>query len=726
MALTEKPLDSREAGASPPARPGVFARTARFAHRRRWLALTLWVVVLVGVWGAASGGDDYRENYTLPGTESQAASDLLDRSSETKTGDSLQVVLHDKDGLREPAVQDRVDKMLAEVAKLPKVTQVRSLYEDKAAISADGRIGYATVVLDVTSANMPRGDTERILDAVKTVEGQGLQAELGGGAARKLAAGEGGMGEMIGLVFALVILVFMFGTLIAAGLPIITALFAVGSTLAVIVVASHFVTIADYTPYVMMLVGLGVGIDYALLIFARFRSELARGDSHEDATVKALDSAGRTAFFAGSTVILALLGLVALGLGSLQGMALSVALTVLVTLLASLTLLPALLGIFGKRFARQFATRDAKRAAKRRPAAGTGWRAFATRVQRKPLAVLIAGLVVTCALAFPALSLRLGFTDAGNDKPDSTSRQAYDLLSQGFGPGFNGPLYVVVEGENGAGKPAAAIAKTLNGTKGVAAATGPLPTDDANVATVMTFPTSSPQDEGTSDLVDRLRDDVLPRAAEETGARYLVGGATAASEDYSAKVADRMPVFMAIVVGLSLVLLMVVFRSVLIPLKAALLNLLSIGAALGAISLVFQHGMFGVEPGPIEAYLPVVIFAIVFGLSMDYEIFLVSRIQEEWQRAKDPTVAVREGLGHTGSVIIAAGAIMVVVFGSFMLSPERMLQQLGFGMAVAIFVDVLVIRCLIVPAVMQLLGKRAWWLPAPLAKVLPRVDLEKH
>ncbi|MCX5171270.1 MMPL family transporter [Streptomyces antibioticus] len=726
MSLTEKDSRAPESGAQPPVVAGVFARVARFSHRRRRLALTLWIIVLVGVWAAASGGDDYRENYSLPGTESQAAADLLNHSSKTTTGDSLQIVLHDEDGLRGADVRGRVDAMLAEVAKLPKVTQVRSLYEDESAVSQDGTIGYATAVLDVTAPNMPREDTERILDTVKEVEGQGLTAELGGGAARKLATGEGGWGEMLGLVFALVILVFMFGTLIAAGLPIVTALFAVGSTLAVIVVASHFVTIADYTPYVMMLVGLGVGIDYALLIFARFRSELVRGATPEEANVKALDSAGRTAFFAGSTVILALLGLVALGLGSLQGMALSVALTVLVTLLASLTLLPALLGVFGDRFARQFRARAAKRAASSRPEEGAAWRRFASGVQRRPLAVLLVAVVALGALAFPALSLRLGFTDAGNDKAGSTSREAYDLLSKGFGPGFNGPLYVVVEGKDGAEAPATAVAAALNDTDGVAAATGPIPTDDPNVATVMAFPTTSPQDEGTSELVGTLRDDVLPRVAEETGARYLVGGATAASEDYSDKVAARMPVFMAIVVGLSLLLLMVVFRSVLIPLKAALLNLLSIGAALGAISLVFQHGMFGVEPGPIEAYLPVVVFAIVFGLSMDYEIFLVSRIQEEWHRAKDPAVAVREGLGHTGSVIIAAGAIMVVVFGSFMLSPERMLQQMGFGMAVAIFVDALVIRCLIVPAVMQLLGRRAWWLPAPLAKVMPGVRLERH
>lgn len=731
MSLTEKQTPSVPPPPAPSApasaHPGVFARVAAFSHRRRWLALLLWVVVLIGVWGGASAGADYREDYSLPGTESQAAADLLAGSSKQQTGDSLQVVLHDTAGLDQAATREKVGDMLAEVGELPKVAQVRSLYDDTSAIAPDGRIGYATVVLDVSAQEMPRADTERILETVQKVEGGGLQAELGGGAARKLATGEGGMAEMIGLVAALVILVFMFGTLIAAGLPIITALFAVGSTLAIIVVASRFLTIADYTPYVMMLVGLGVGIDYALLIFARYRSELVAGRSSADATVTALDSAGRTAFLAGTTVILALLGLVVLGLGSLQGMALSVALTVLVTLIASLTLLPALLGIFGARFARQFTTRAAKRAEKGKAEPGTQWRKLATGVQRRPLAVLLVAVIALGALAFPALSLRLGFTDAANDKAGSTSREAYDLLSQGFGPGFNGPLVVVVDGKGKqAAEPADELSRVLNDTPGIAAATGPLPTESASVATVMVFPDSSPQDKATSDLVGNLRGDVLPKVSESTNAGYLVGGATAASEDYSSKVADRMPVFMTIVVGLSIVLLMVMFRSVLIPLKAALLNLLSIGAALGAISLVFQHGMFGIEPGPIEAYLPVVIFAIVFGLSMDYEIFLVSRIQEEWRRTGDPEVAVREGLGHTGSVIITAGAIMVVVFGSFMMSPERMLQQMGFGMAVAIFVDALIIRCLIVPAAMQLMGRRAWWMPSPLLKVVPRMELEKH
>jgi putative drug exporter of the RND superfamily len=702
-------------------RQGVFVRVAGFAHRRRWLALTLWVAVLAGVWAAASAaGDDYRNSSSLPGTESQQAADLLAEHGAARAGDTVEIVLHHDRGLREPGVEQRVTDMLDAVAGLPKVGQVHSMYDREGAISPDGTIGYATVLLDVPSDDMPATDTQRILDAAKQVEGAGLQAELGGEAARLLAGSGTGAAESAGLLAALVILVLMFGTVIAAGLPIIIALFAVGSTVGVIVLASHVFTIAEWTPPMMILVGLGVGIDYALLIFARYRAELVRGADPERATVTAMDAAGRSVFFAASTVILALLGLVALGLGALQGMALSTALTVLVTMLAALTLLPALLGIFGRRFARQFTRRAERRKARGKAADGTGWRRLAAAVQRRPLAALLAGTVLVGALAFAALDVRLGFSDAGSDAPDSTSRQAYDLLSSGFGPGFNGPLLVVTDGGSAA---AGQAARALRDTPGVQAVADPVSTLDGKAATILVFPTTSPQDERTSALVGTLRADVLPPLAAENGARYVVGGPTAAAEDYSDKVGDRMPLFIAIVVGLSLLLLMAVFRSVLIPLKAAVLNLLSIGAALGAMKLVYQDGLFGVEGGPIEAYLPVLIFAIVFGLSMDYEIFLISRMHEEWVRSGNPSNAVREGLAHTGSVITAAGAIMIVIFAAFMLSPERLLQQTGFGMAVAIFVDAVVIRCLIVPAAMELMGRRAWWLPAPLARLLSEVKL---
>ncbi|WP_110945640.1 MMPL family transporter [Streptomyces avicenniae] len=708
-------------------KPSPFARTAAFSFRRRKLVVLLWIALLAAVWGVASAtGDDYRADYSLPGTDSQRAADLLAAHGSDQGADTLDIVLYDEAGLRAGGTEGRVTAMLDEVGRLPDITEVVSPYAAGAALSGDGTTGYATVVLAVPSERMTAPAVQEILDTARDAQTDGLRVELGGDAARLLAE-SGGAGEGLGILAALVVLVLLFGSVVAAGLPIITALLAVGSTLGVIVIASHAFTIADYTPYMMMLVGLGVGIDYALLIFARFRTELAGGETPERAAVNALDAAGRTVFFAGCTVIVALLGLVALGLGSLQGIGLSVALTVLVTMAAALTLLPALLGFTGARLARRFAARDTKRAARGARPSGDRWRTVAGAVQRRPLLALLLAVAALLGLSAPALGMRLGFADAGNDPETTTSRAAYDLLSDGFGPGFNGPFVVVTAGgHDGAERAAADASALLADTPGIAATTPPVPSPDGAVATVVAFPDSAPQDAATADLFDDLRDDVLPGLAERTGAEHVVGGATAANEDFAATTAGRMPLFVGLVVGVSLLILLVVFRSFLIPLKAALLNLLSIGAAVGAMTAVFQNGLFGVEPGPVESFLPVMIFAVVFGLSMDYEIFLVSRIHEEWRTHGDHRRAVREGLAHTGSVVTAAGAIMIVVFGAFLLSSDRMLQQMGFGMAVAIFVDAVIIRCLMVPAAMQLMGRRAWWLPASLARSLPKVELERH
>ncbi|MCF6524178.1 MMPL family transporter [Streptomyces sp. JJ36] len=737
--------------------PGILERIAAFAYRHKWRALVLWAAVLIGV-QAASGvaGSAYHNDFSLPGTESQQALEVMERHGAAQAGDSVQIVLQDPDGLRDPDTRQQVRGMLGEVAGLDSVAQVRSPYEDRGAVAEGGAIGYATVTLDGKAEEIPTEDTRRIIDTAQQASGDGLRVEVGGEAVRAAEEGGGGGAEGAGILGALVILVFLFGSLVAAALPVVTALFAVGSTLGLIVLASHVVTLADFTPPLMMLVGLGVGIDYALLVFSRYRGELLAGDPRvpgdrtgaphgaaasgapagpdapgaaalrERAARIAMDAAGRTVFFAGCTVIIALLGLFALGLGSLQGVALAMALTVLVTMVASLTLLPALLAVFGRRLHRGVARQAARRAARGGDRAeGAAWRRWGHAVQRRPWAALLVAVAAVGALAVPAADLRLGFADAGNDAPSSTARQAYDLLAEGFGPGFNGPLVVVADGSGEpVGQAAERLRTTLLDTPGVAEASPPLPARDDGAATVIAYPDSAPQAEATSDLVERLRDDVLPPLERDTGTEFLVGGSTAAAQDFSATVADRMPLFVAIVVGLSALLLMAVFRSLLIPLKAAVLNLLSIGASLGVITLVFQHGWFGGTPGPIEAFIPVMIFAIVFGLSMDYEVFLLSRIHEEWERTRDPAAAVREGLAHTGRVITAAAAIMIVVFAAFMLSPERMLQQFGLGLAAAILLDAVVIRCLIVPAVMQLLGRRAWWLPGPLARVLPRVRLE--
>ncbi|WP_239163537.1 MMPL family transporter [Paractinoplanes rishiriensis] len=692
----------------------MFERIAQWAYRRRWQALASWVLVLIAVTAAAQVvGASYRNDFSLPGTESQQALDHLQARAPVEAGATVQVVLAAPGGVE--GQRPRVEPMLAQLGTLPHVVAVRSPYQTPGSISADGTIGYATVALDAPATDVPVEDVRRIIDTAQAVAADGLQVELGGDPVRGAEESEGGAAEGIGLLAALVILVLMFGSLLAASLPIIIAVFAVGSAIGLVALASHVATVADFTTPLMILVGLGVGIDYALLVFSRFRSELVGGAERAEAVRRALDTAGRTVFFAGLTVIIALLGLVVLGLGSLQGVAVAVAATVLVTMLAALTLLPALLAIFGNRIERSVRKRAARAGREAAGRDGAGWRRWSGAVQRRPVLAAVVPVVALVALSVPLADLRLGFADSGTDPAEATSRKAYDLLSAGFGPGFNGPLVIVVDGDDRA---TAAGQQAVTGVPGVAAV------QPAGAGTILIFPDSAPQAEETSDLVKRLRDEVLPPVAASTGATFLVGGSTAAVVDFAGAVADRLPIFVAAVVGLSALLLLVVFRSVLIPVKAALLNLLSVAAAMGVVTLIFQEGLLGEQPGPVEAYVPVMIFAIVFGLSMDYEVFLLARMHEAWQKRPDPSAAITEGLATTGRVVTAAAAIMVVVFGAFLLSPDRMLRQFGLGLATAVLLDAVVIRCLLLPAIMQMLGKYAWWLPKPLARRLPEVALE--
>lgn len=686
-------------------RPSPLRRLATFSQRHHWTALLLWVVVLVGVTGAAQGiGDDYRNSFDIPGTQSQQMADLQAKHGGS-TGDEVRAVIHDERGWNTD--QQAVDDLLAELAEVPHVETVEAPDPQRGSVSGDGTTALVTVVMDAEAGELPASTYEPFLELAEETATDDLQVEMAGDSMREVNEGEGGGSEGIGMLAALVIMLFMFGSFLAASLPLITAIFAVGTTFGVVTLLSHLTTIPDYTAPMLMLVGLGVGIDYALLVFSRYRSELLGGATRADATTTAIDTAGRSVLFAGVSVILALCGLYVLQLTSIQGVVLGVALTVLMTMIAAVTLLPSLLTLFGKRLEKSVR----KHAARSRREPGQRWRAWASGVQRHPWAALVVSLVALGALATPVLSLQLGFADAGNDDSSSTTRKAYDLVSDKFGPGANGPLIVMTDGSQ---EQAAAAYETIQRYAGVAAVTPPQPSADGAVFTSIAFPETGPQDTETTELVKDLREDL--------GDDVLVGGSTAALIDYSDAVGKKLPLFIGLVVGLSALLLMCVFRSVAVAIKAAILNLLSIGASMGAMTYVFQEGLLGVEPGPIEAFLPVMTFAIVFGLSMDYEVFLISRMREEWLRSGDAQEAVREGLAHTGGVITAAGAIMVVVFGAFWFSPDRMLQEMGFVMAVAVLLDAVVVRCLVVPAVMRLLGAHAWWLPRWLDRILPRLQ----
>ena len=691
-----------------PARRSAMERVAGFAQGHRWTALACWLVLLVGATVAGqAAGDAYDDDFALPDTQSQELADLLEAQAPSRSGDSVVVVLHDDRGW---ATDVDLDALTSDLAAVDRVETITAPNADRGTVSTDGTAALLEVGLEGRTGDAPRETYEELIDVAGSHASGALQVELAGPGIRQAEGGEGSTAEAVGLLAAVVILVLMFGSFLAASLPLITAVLAVGSTFGLTVLLSHVLTIPSYTPAMLALVGLGVGIDYSLLVFSRYRTELLSGKDREGAVRAALDTAGRAVLFAGASVILALGALFTLGVDAYEGAVTAVAVTVLVTMTASLTLLPALLSLFGRRIEK----RVRRHAMKGGRSTGAAWRQWARWVQRAPWPALVVSVVALGALAIPALSMTLGFSDAGTDDESTTTRAAYDLVSDTFGPGANGPLVVVTEGTEAQAR--SAYDQLAAHPQIVGDRLGPPVSVADGLYLIRAEPTTGPQDEATADLVTSLRDDL--------GEPHLVGGTTAAYVDFSDTMAERFPVFVVCVVGLSSLLLMWVFRSVAIAVKAALLNVLSIGAALGAMTLVFQDGRLWAQAGPIEAFLPVFVFAIVFGLSMDYEVFLLSRMREEWLRTGDASLAVREGLAHTGGVITAAAAIMVVVFGSFVLSPDRMLQQMGFAMAVAVLLDALVIRCLAVPAAMRLLGERAWWLPRWLDRWLPPLHVE--
>ncbi|MCB5166639.1 MMPL family transporter [Streptomyces bambusae] len=711
------------------------AAIARWCIRHRLAAVLIWLLALGGTAGAAvAAGTAYSNNYEVPGTESGRATELLRAGFPGQGGDTDTVVWQAPAGqsARTPEVEQRMSRVLDRIAGLPGVGSVAGPYAPEGAgqISPDGRTAYAVVTFDHQADEVPTGHARAVVDTAKAAEGDGLRVELGGRAIGLTEAPTAHLAEVIGVAVAAVVLFLAFGSLAASLLPIATALVSVGTAYAGIVLLGHAMPVADFAPMLGMLIGLGVGIDYALFIVTRHRKGLKRGLSVEEAARNAVATTGRAVVFAGATVCIALLGMLILRLNFLNGVALAASLTVVLTVAASVTLLPALLSFIGMR---ALSRRERRRLAEHGPER-EGMTGFAARwsafVERHPKLLGAVAAVVMAVLALPTLSLHLGTSDQGNNPAASTTRQAYDLLADGFGPGVNGPLALVAT-LDGAGDRVALdrLAETLRSTPGVAA-TGPAAANRSGDTAVLTvIPESAPQSRDTSALVDRLRHSVIPEAEHGTTMQVHVGGVTAGYDDFAEVIIGKLPLFVGVVITLGSALLLLAFRSIGIPLKAAAMNVAAVASSFGIVVAIFQWGwgseLLGLgSAGPIEPFLPVIMVSVLFGLSMDYQVFLVSRMYEEWLETGDNTRAVRVGLAETSRVINSAAVIMISVFLAFVLSGDRIIAMFGIALAAAVALDAFVLRTLLVPALMHMLGGANWWLPAWLDRRLPRLSIE--
>jgi len=700
------------------------------SHRRQVVVAWILIAVVTTV-VAGAVGRHYATNFTLPGTESQRVADLLNKEFPAQKGDVDTIVFHNsKRTIDDVAVRRVIAPLLAKVSRMPHVRSVVSPYDPAGAVEVakDRRTAFATVNYDERANLLPDNAGKPVLAAVDAVKVPGLQIAAGGQVIEQAEGFSIGPATSVGVIAAVVILLLTFGSLIAAGMPLITAGLGLITGIALVGLASQLTSMSSVSPELAIMIGLGVGIDYALFIVTRFRENYANTGDLTASVLGAMDTSGRAILLAGTTVIIALLGMFATGVSFMYGLAIASVLAVLMVLAASLTVLPALLAGFGHRVVRP--GRSARRRAVRgRAPRASAWRRWSITVQSHPRPLAAASIVVMLAFLIPFVGMRMDTSDAGNDPTGTSTYHAFKLVSQGFGPGFNGPLLIAAQlSDSGQQSRLSALRAAIRQTPDVVAVTAPRVSPSGRVAVMEAYPASAPQAAATTHLVHRLRDQVLPPFASQFRSRPQVGGFTAGSIDFSHVLAGKLPLFIGIVVGLSALLLCVIFRSVVIPVQAALMNLLSIGGALGATVLVFQDGFLsgalGISKGPIEPWIPVLMFAVVFGLSMDYEVFLISRIREEWVSRGDATQAVADGIAFTGRVISAAAAIMVCVFLSFMLGDERSIKEFGFGLAAAVFLDAVVVRCVMLPAVLELLGPRTWRLPAWLDRRLPHINIE--
>ncbi|MDR6975574.1 RND superfamily putative drug exporter [Streptomyces sp. 3330] len=700
------------------------AALARWCYRHRLVVLLLWVGALFGLgFSASTAGTDYANVFSLPDTDSKKAYDLMEKAFPASAGDTDTVVWKvDEGSVRDQDVRSRIQPALDRIAGMKGVGGVTGPYAADAAgaaqISGDGRIAYAQITFTEQANAVPKELVQDVVDTARDAGRDGLEVEVGGQAVQRVQEPPTGLAEMVGLAAAAVVLFLAFGSLYAMLLPLAVAIFGVGMGLFSTQLLSHVTDIPDLAPLLSSLIGLGVGIDYALFIVTRHRKGVLRGLDPEESAVTALNTSGRAVLFAGGTVCIALAGMLVTNLRFLDGVVIGTSLTVVLSVLAATTLLPALLGFLGARvLSRKQRRLLAATGPEPEKASGPAAR-WSTGVQRRPRTIAALALVVMAVLALPVLSLRLGATDQGNDDASTTTRQAYDLLAEGFGPGFNGPLQVVVDGGD-----ATALTQGIKDTPGVARVAALPPA--SGVTVIQVVPTTSPQSEETDTLIDRLRDDVIPRA----GAQAHVGGVTAVSKDFATVTGDRLPLFIATIIGLGFLLLLVAFRSLVVPLTAAVMNLIAAAASFGVLVAVFQWGwgldLLGLgKEGPINAFLPVIMLSLLFGLSMDYQVFLVSRMHEEWVHTKDNARAVRVGLAETSRVINSAALIMVCVFLAFVLSGDAGAAMAGVGLAAAVALDAFILRTALVPAAMHLLGDSNWWLPGWLEKRLPHLAVE--
>ncbi|ARQ68493.1 MMPL family transporter [Streptomyces marincola] len=710
-------------------------RIGRGAFRRCRLVLGLWLVALVAVVaGATAAGGSFDDEFTIPGSESQEALDALAADFPAAAGTSAQIVVQAPEGrsVTDPPYAAAIEETVAAAAEGPQVAAVLDP-ATAGTVSEDGRVALAQVQFEVELPDLRDSSLDAVEDAAETARDAGLRAEVGG-VAYSMTATHVSAAELIGVAVALLVLVVTFGSLLAAGMPLVSALIGVGVGLMGIVLLSAMTTVSSTAPTLALMLGLAVGIDYALFILSRHRSQLANGMSPEESAGFATGTAGSAVVFAGLTVIIALSGLAVVGIPFLTVMGLCAAATVLVAVLVAVTLLPALLGLAGHRLVPAPGSRAARRevgaSAGTTPTGGERWARLAVR---RPLPVVLGVIVLLGLTAIPARDLSLSLPDNGTAAEDSGQRQAYDLISDAFGPGVNGPLLVLV---NGAGQDpqaleqaAGTVAGTLNELPGVALAAPAEGDPGSGTAIVQVVPETGPRDPATADLVHEIRDSA-PRVAEAAGVENLsVTGNTAVGVDVSQRLGDSLVPFAAVVVGMALVLLILVFRSLLVPLKAALGFLLTVGASFGAVVAIFQWGwltdVFGVtQTGPVVSFLPIILIAILFGLAMDYEVFMVSRMREEYVRGAAPRAAITMGARHASRVVTAAALIMTSVFASFVFSDDTTIKPMAVALALGVMVDAFLIRMTLVPAVLALLGRHAWWLPAWLDRALPNLDIE--